>query len=208
MNRRRLPHSLGAFGSLAASSFALMIAIGGCSDNVTSGGETTTSTSSTGEATSSSSSNGSGGSAPSGCFDYTAFDGMSPKVTFSKDVLPIFRNSCGFSSCHGNASPTESARHYYGPGNSEPTPDMTQITAIFEQSVGKPAVEEPSLSLIEPGKPDKSFLLYKLDGASCASLPCAAKKTCGASMPQSNPLLAEEKRDTIRRWIAQGAKND
>lgn len=205
MNRRRLPRSPGAFVFLAASSFALMTAIGGCSDNVTSGGDTTTSSSS-GEAASSSS--GSGGSSESGCFNYAGFDGMSPKVTFSKDVLPIFRNSCGFSSCHGNASPTESTRHYYGPGNSEPTPDMTQIAAIFEQSVSKPAVEEPSLSIIEPGKPDKSFLLYKLDGASCASLPCAAKKTCGVSMPQGNPLLEGEKRDTIRRWIAQGAKND
>lgn len=203
MNRRRLPRSRGVLVSLAASSFALMTAIGGCSDSVTSGGETTT-TSSSGEASSS----GSGGSSASGCFDYAAFEGMSPKVTFSKDVLPIFRNSCGFSSCHGNANPTDPTRHYYGPGNSDPAPDMTQIAAIFEQSVGKPAVEEPSLSLIEPGKPDKSFLLYKLDGASCASLPCAAKKTCGASMPQGNPLLAEEKRDTIRRWIAQGAKND
>jgi hypothetical protein len=205
MNRRHLPRSRSALASLAAATLSLTTALSACSGGGTSGGATT---SGDGDGTTSSS-DGSGGSATRpACFDYAGFDGMSPAVSFSKEVLPILRNSCGFSSCHGNVSPTDPARHYFGPSNGDPAPDMTQIAAIFAQSVGKPAALEPNLAVIEPGKPDKSFLLYKLDGASCTALPCAAKKTCGTSMPQSNPLLVATKVDAIRRWIAQGAKND
>jgi hypothetical protein len=161
---------------------------------------------------------GTGGDAPNGCFDYASFDGTSPAVGFAADVLPILRNSCGLSSsCHGNeAGP--GGQHFYGLANSAGAMTPAQIQAIFDQSVDKPAVADPSMKIIAAGKPEQSFLLYKLDGdpnakdalaqVSCATLKCAEDKSCLSSMPQGGPALPSDKRDTIRRWIAQGAKND
>ena len=43
----------------------------------------------------------------------------------------------------------------------------------------------------------------------CDKLDCAAKKECGTTMPQgATDPLAQEERDIIRRWIAQGAKDN
>lgn len=162
---------------------------------------------------------GTGGStAASDCFDYTSFDGTTPAVSFQTDVLPIFRGSCGLSmSCHGNPSGT-GAQHFYGPKLSDPAPSAADLQAIFDQSVGQASVDEPSMKVIAAGDPAHSFLMYKLDGdpdakdfnaqVSCAQLPCAATETCLESMPQGGPQLPADKRDVIRRWIAQGAMNN
>lgn len=87
-----------------------------------------------------------------------------------------------------------------------------QIDAIQRQIVGVASVAEPSLSLVEPGLPSKSFLLYKLqmgvDGAACAELSCAADDSCGEAMPLNGGGLGEGEREVIRRWIALGANND
>lgn len=159
---------------------------------------------------------GGGGGGTPGCFDYTAYDGTSPAVSFKTDVLPILRTSCGLSSsCHGTESGGPSGQHYYGPSISGPEPTADQIQAIFDQSVSQPAVANPSMNIVTPGDPSKSFLMYKLDGdpnvadqVSCADLECAKDQSCLSAMPQGGPQLPSDKRDIIRRWIAQGAKND
>jgi hypothetical protein len=163
---------------------------------------------------------GSGGSATSGgdCFDYSSFDGTTPTVHFAADVLPIFRLSCGLSmSCHGDES-GPGGQHYLGPANSAPTPTAAQIMEIFSQSVGAASVADPDMKVIAAGDPAHSFMMYKLDGdpgaadpsdqVSCSTLTCASDKSCISSMPQGGPQLPIDKRNTIRRWIAQGAKND
>ncbi|MFT3768622.1 MAG: hypothetical protein QM820_24515 [Minicystis sp.] len=167
----------------------------------------------------STSSSGTGGTTPTAaCFDYTSFDATTPAVHFQADVLPILRLSCGLSqSCHGNEN-GPGGQHYYGPKNSDPAPTAAQIQAIFDQSVDKPSVANPTMKVIAPGDPANSFMLYKLDGdpsakdkdaqVSCDKLACAADKTCLDAMPQGGPQLPADKRDTLRRWIAQGAKND
>ncbi len=156
-----------------------------------------------------------GGSAAPGCFDYASFEGTTPAVHFQADVLPILRTSCGLSaSCHGSES-GQGGQHFYGPKKSDPTPTADQIKAIFDQSVNQPAVANPSMKIITPGDPANSFLMYKLDGdpnatdqVSCATLECAKDKSCLDAMPQGGPPLPSDARDIIRRWIAQGAKND
>src|SRR5690348_11862286 len=61
------------------------------------------------------SSSGSGGAADS-CYNYGDFDGTMPIVSFTADVLPILRRSCGIStSCHGSVTHTAKGQHYYGP---------------------------------------------------------------------------------------------
>jgi len=184
-----------------------------------------------------SSSGGGGGSAAGDCYDYTTFTGTTPVVTFSTDVLPIFRQSCGISSaCHGcdavnnPGCTTPGYQPFLGVSMADPTPTAAQIAAIFSTTVGKPAllqtstidpssmVGNPDMSIVKAGDPANSFLTYKLDGAfpaspdnsevTCSTLTCAAGMTCGGAMPSGGPNLASADRDTIRRWIAQGAKND
>jgi hypothetical protein len=144
-----------------------------------------------------------------GCFDYTCFKGDSPAVSFKTDVLPIFRTSCGLSaSCHGGES-GPAGQHYLGPKNTDPDPTPAQIQMIFDQWVGQTPVVKAGMNLITPKDPEHSFFMYKLDGLKCSKLTCQADDTCLALMPQGNsePMDAG-KRDILRRWIAQGAKND
>ena len=52
--------------------------------------------------------------------------------------------------------------------------------------------------------------MHKLDGLKCSKLTCSGVE-CGTLMPQGatdGMLYDAAKRDTLRRWIAQGAKND
>lgn len=165
-----------------------------------------------GSSVSSTGCDGSGGSGASAgqCFDYTSFDGTTPTVSFATDVLPILRTSCGVStSCHGAENPSAPEQHYLGPSKSSPDPTAAQIQLIFDQNVGVASLTNPDMNIIEPGKPDASFLMYKMDGVECDKLTCAGDLTCGTYMPQPpSDQLPQAERDTIRRWIAQGAKND
>lgn len=139
------------------------------------------------------------------CFDYGSFDGAAPAVSFQADVLPILRQACGLSSsCHGSQS---SNRNYLGPALQDPAPTPADIAAIFADNVGVPSDAEPTMAIVEPGDPANSFLLHKIDGTfECAALTCGA--SCGDTMPQGADLLPQADRDVIRRWVAQGAKND
>lgn len=140
------------------------------------------------------------------CFDYAAFNGMTPAVSFKTDVLPTFQQSCGLSnSCHGDqAGPAD--RPYLGPAMGIMA-SAADITAIFNANVNADAVHA-SMKIVAPGKPEASFLMYKLDGSfSCSGVTCAAAG-CGTSMPQGSGALSESSRDAIRRWIAQGAQNN
>jgi hypothetical protein len=189
----RLPLLLGALGFVAACA--------GSTGGGTGGGSTS----------------GGAGGAPGGCFNYTGFDGTTPKVTFAADVLPIFRNSCGLSSaCHGSqTNPSLPAQHFYGPPVSSPAPTAAQIAAIFAGSVGVKSIDNPDMDVIDPSHPESSFMMYKIDtdpqnvaGVTCSKLTCASAGTCASGMPLTGTLLPAATRDTIRRWIAQGAMND
>ena len=189
--------------ALAVSASSSLTGCGGDSSGGSGGSSSTTS------ASSSASSGGACGLGADQCFDYSCFKGDAPAVSFKADVLPILRTSCGLSaSCHGNeAGP--GAQHYLGPKNSDPAPSAEQIQKIFTQSVGQKTVVESGMLNITPSDPAHSFFMYKLDGLACATLKCAPTSSCGALMPLGNtePMDAS-KRDILRRWIAQGAKND
>ncbi len=161
---------------------------------------------------------GTGGDGPdsNGCFDYSGFNEKTPTVQFQKDVLPIFRKSCGLSmSCHGGEVPETPGQHFLGPSISDPNPDAMQITEILGGIVGAKSADEPEMDVVAPGDPAHSFLLFKLDGdpnnlngLTCPTLKCASNMSCLLAMPSGGPSLPEGDRDAIRRWIAQGAKND
>ncbi len=165
----------------------------GCSGDDSSG----TSTSST-----------SGGSGDPNCFDYGTFNGESPAVSFATDVIPILQTSCSLStSCHQSEAGT-GGRPYLGTAVGT-APTAEQIQKIFDQNVDVASQAEPGMSIVASGDPANSFMMHKVDGTfSCAVLECGPKKTCGLRMPSTGTELPSPQRDTIRRWIAQGAQNN
>lgn len=148
-------------------------------------------------------SGGNNGTAPEGCYAPDAsFDSTTPQVNFRADVLPILQRSCGLAAaCHGEVS---GPNPYLGPVS---TTEATEadVQEIHKQNVGVASKANPGMNLIEPGDPMNSFLMHKLDDDldNCSLLECVGA-ACGTEMPPGLKLQASE-RDTIRRWIAQGA---
>jgi hypothetical protein len=141
------------------------------------------------------------------CFNYATFTGTTPVVTFKADVLPIFQTSCSIgSSCHGTMTGSV-GMVFLGP----PIADMAtqaDIDAIFTQAVGASSSKLTSMKIVEAGKPENSFLMYKMDGdLTCADASCTGA-TCGVAMPFGSPKVGETQLNTVRSWIAQGAKKD
>lgn len=62
--------------------------------------------------------------------------------------------------------------------------------------VSHSADEIPTLMRVNPGKPDESYLIKKLEGAA---------DIVGARMPLGGPYLSQEQIDQVRSWIANGA---
>jgi hypothetical protein len=134
-----------------------------------------------------------------------------PTVSFSTDVLPTFQRSCGIAgaTCHGAPSVVTVAQRpflgYFDGG--------TDGSAVVSGLVGVVSPEDPKLSIVKASDPANSYLMHKLDGDQCTfAKDCAQGQTqytdCGQQMPYSSPALDEATRDTVRRWIAQGAKNN
>ncbi len=63
--------------------------------------------------------------------------------------------------------------------------------------VNAPSVEVPTLQRVQPGNPDSSYLIQKLEG----------RAAVGARMPLNQPPLPAETIAVIRQWIANGAPN-
>lgn len=67
--------------------------------------------------------------------------------------------------------------------------------ASFAMLVGTPSVEVPSLNRVQPGNPDASYLIRKLEGTA----------SVGARMPLNAPPLPADTIAVIRQWISNGA---
>lgn len=116
-----------------------------------------------------------------------------PVTSLRNDVMPIFDQSCTFSSCHSSLNPAAGLNL------------GTDAGTVRTNLVGRPAQQDmPLMALVDAGDPEGSFLMHKLDGDFCAYPQCDGG-FCGLSMPQGSPLLPVETRDVVRRWIAQGA---
>ena len=140
-------------------------------------------------------------SGSSSCVDYAppaGFDANTPSVSFAKDVIPIFGQSCAFSTCHGATT---------GPSNgvflgNDPARVYTGI-------VGVRGDELQTMPFITAGDPRQSYLMRKMDGSQCAFDSQCSGGSCQSFMPKTNDTpLDLPTRDIVRRWIAQGAKND
>lgn len=129
-------------------------------------------------------------------------DLMTPAVSFKTDVLPIFQNSCAFSACHASMSGANNGV-YLGELNKAPTNSATVVTGLM-----KPSQWLPSMPYVTAGNPSQSFLMHKMDGDQCTLDKMCTNMTCQGSMPQGDAILPLANRDKVRRWIAQGAKDN
>lgn len=147
---------------------------------------------------------------------------MKPAITIS--LLTLVLSGCGAGSGKGlDAQGLPLNTHNPGGGNTDPSANLAHLQqTIFgaicarchtgataprglrldseENSyaflVNHAADEVPSLMRVNPGKPDQSYIVKKIEGAS---------DIVGGQMPLGGPYLSQEQIALIRDWIANGA---
>jgi hypothetical protein len=77
-------------------------------------------------------------------------------------------------------------------------PEGLQLDAAHSYAllVGVPSTEVPSIERVDPGNPDDSYIVLKLEGA---------PGIVGVQMPFGGPYLPQSTIDVIRQWITNGA---
>lgn len=128
---------------------------------------------------------------------------LTTATSFKTDVLPILVLSCAFTSCHGEPNGTNN-----GISLGVKPPATSDTAKVHAAMVNVKAKELVTMSFVTPGDPAHSYLMRKIDGDNCTLDKMCTDGTCQATMPQAGDLLPVEKRDIIRRWIAQGAQNN
>jgi len=81
-------------------------------------------------------------------------------------------------------------------GSSAPEGMQLDAAHAYDMLVGIAATERPDLARVQPGNPDVSYLIRKLQGG---------PEIVGAQMPFNLPPLRQETINSIRVWISMGA---
>jgi CHRD domain len=118
------------------------------------------------------------------------------QVSFKTDILPIFTSidlggviGCASIGCHSGGSPQAGLN--------------LEADQAYDNLVGVPSTETPTLHRVEPGDPDNSYLFRKHTGQGIA--PGTER------MPLINPTFFDEHPELLeleRLWIEQGAENN
>lgn len=106
-------------------------------------------------------------------------------VSFSTDVMGIFNANCN--NCHTAGGPP--AQLNLDPG------------VAYSQIVGVPATELGSMDRIEPGDPDNSYLVNKLQGTHLSVGGSGTVMPPSGGLPQATINL-------MRTWVSEGAFNN
>jgi hypothetical protein len=124
--------------------------------------------------------------------------------------MPIFQASCATSeACHqgmnGSTVPAMSLLYLGAGAGASPPPNPVLVYATLLTA----SHELPTMNYVTPHDPAHSFLMHKMDGDMCqfendCSIIPASPTPCGVVMPVPC-ALADDQRDIVRRWIAQGA---
>ena len=112
--------------------------------------------------------------------DESAVEGSRTEATLA-EVSEVFAVSCAFSGCHSGG---------------DPAAGLSLEGDFAARIVGVASEQRSDLKLVDPGNPDKSYLLIKVRGDD---------EIVSQRMPPGNPLPAEQV-EIIRAWIASGAK--
>jgi hypothetical protein len=144
------------------------------------------------------------------CDDLYVTGPATTKPTFRKDVLPIFRETCNGSSCHGGEPDSAQGKLWLGRPTERPLSDE-EVRFVYDSLIDIQADATPVLALVRKGKPRDSWLMLKLDDClEYPALDCRLTEDptlpCGSRMPNIGDLLTESDRLTIRAWIETGAK--
>ncbi|GBD32112.1 MAG: hypothetical protein KatS3mg081_2171 [Gemmatimonadales bacterium] len=113
------------------------------------------------------------------------------QVSFSQQIQPIFTASCALGGCHGS-------------GNLQPPEKPMNLSAgqAYSNTVNVSSAQLGSMDRIEPGQPDQSYLVHKIQGT---HLQVGGS---GVRMPATGNFLSQSQIDLIRTWVAQGAPNN
>jgi len=109
-----------------------------------------------------------------------------PAFTFAQIQSQIFTPTCAKAGCHAASAASGEM--------------ILEAGQAYGQIVNRPAVGNSSLDRIEPGDPERSYLIKKLRGD---------PDITGERMPLDNPgSLTQEQMDGIVGWILAGAPNN
>lgn len=108
---------------------------------------------------------------------------LADEVSYEADLLPILKRRCG--ACHITGQE---------PGNMALIPGKA-----YDALVGKDSVELVSMKRVQPGEPDNSYLIHKLQGTHVEI------GGTGNRMPFHQGPLPKKHLEQFRAWIAAGA---
>jgi hypothetical protein len=107
-------------------------------------------------------------------------------LTFSQIQAQIFTPTCAKAGCHSAAAASQGL--------------VLEAGQAYGSLVGRPSTENGSLARVEPGSPERSYLILKLRGDPSIT---------GQRMPLDGPpYLTSEQIEGIAAWIRAGAPND
>jgi hypothetical protein len=108
-----------------------------------------------------------------------------PTISYSTNIQPIYDASCAIAGCHIGAAPAFGLNLAAGES--------------YDATVNVKSLERPKLLFVEPGKPDDSYLVRKVEGG---------PDIAGNQMPDNKPPLPLDQMDAIRQWITECAPNN
>jgi Ca2+-binding RTX toxin-like protein len=111
--------------------------------------------------------------------DFTVVDPVATAVDYTSDIQPVFTNRC--TGCHSGGGAPQGLR--------------LDAANSYANLVNVPSNEVPSLLRVEPGNPDDSYLVQKIEGTA----------SVGGRMPLGGTPLNAETIALIRQWISEGA---
>ena len=114
--------------------------------------------------------------------DENAVEGSRTEATLA-EVGEVFAVSCAFSGCHSGG---------------EPAAGLSLEGDFAGRIVGVASEQRSGFKLVDPGNPNKSYLLMKVRGND---------EIISQQMPPGAPLSAEQV-EIIRAWIAVGAPTE
>jgi|GEM_PF-847583 len=92
-----------------------------------------------------------------------------------------------------------------GTGSATANLFLDSAQTSFDNLVNVTSTEAPSLKRVNPGNPDTSYLIHKLEGTAAPE----GGRCCTDRMPaDGSPFLSVEEIKKVRDWISGGAKND
>ena len=110
-------------------------------------------------------------------------------ITFAQIQSTVFTPRCAF--CH--TGPTSN-----DPANLPQGMNLSNAAASYAALVGVASLEVPALQRVNPGDPNNSYIIHKLEGTQVE----------GDRMPLGGPFLSQAEIDDIRAWISAGAPNN